>query len=118
MTRRVERVNSVIQQELSEVLQRQAKDPRLGCFVTVNEVSTSPDLSYARVLVSCIDIEADKNKILRGLTAASGFFRNELSRRLSLRRIPELDFQWDDSIERADRILKLLDEVRTDGESQ
>ncbi|MBI2831818.1 MAG: 30S ribosome-binding factor RbfA [Chloroflexi bacterium] len=118
MTRRIERVNSVIRKELSELLQRHVKDPRLGCLVSVTDVSTSPDLSYAKVLVSCIGSEIDKKEIVKALTSASGFLRNELGKRLSLRRVPELDFEWDSSIERGDRILKLLDEVKAEEDSK
>ena len=114
MTHRIERVNSLIRQELSELLQRQVKDPRLGSFVAVTEVSTSPDLRYARVFVSHIGSEEEKQETLRGLSAASGFFRNELARRLRMRRIPELNFEWDDSIERGSRLLDLIDKVSTD----
>ncbi len=111
MTRRMEQVNNLIRQEISELFQRQVKDPRLGNFVAVTEVSTSPDLKYARIFVSRIGSEAEKKEIMSALTAASGFFRKELARRLRLRRIPELSFQWDDSIERGGYLLELIDEV-------
>ncbi len=113
MIRRVERVNSLIRQEISELLRCQVKDPRLGTFVVVTGVSTSPDLKYARIFISHIGTEEERQETLSVLTAASGFFRNELSRHLRLRRIPELSFQWDDSIERGDRLLHLIDEVST-----
>ena len=118
MTRRIERVNSVIRQELGELLQRQVKDPRLGSFISVTDISTSPDLSYAKIFVSCIGGEVDKKEIMKALTSASGFLRNELAKRLSLRRVPELDFEWDSSIEHGDRILRLLNEVSAEGDSK
>ncbi len=111
MTRRIERVNHLIRQEISQLLQRQVKDPRLDSFVTITEVSTSPDLRSAKVFVSCIGSEEKKEETLRVLTAASGFFRGELAKRLRLRHVPELDFQWDDSIERGAHILELIDRV-------
>ncbi len=111
MAHRVERVNSLIRQEISELLQRQVKDPRLGNFITVTEVSTSADLKYAKVFVSCIGSEEEKQETLRVLTSASGFFRRELARCLKLRSVPELSFQWDDSIERGDHLLQLIDEI-------
>jgi len=111
MTRRMEQVNNLIRQEISELLQRQVKDPRLGNFVAVTEVSTSPDMKYARIFVSRIGSEAEKKEIMSALTAASGFFRKELARRLRLRRIPELSFHWDDSIERGVHLLELIDQV-------
>jgi len=111
MAHRIERVGNLIRHEITELLQRQVKDPRLGNFVTVTEVSISPDLRYAKVFVSCIGSEEVKRDTLSGLAAASGFLRNQLSKRLRLRRIPELSFHWDDSIERGAHLLQLIDEV-------
>lgn len=108
---RIERVNSVIRQEISELLQRQVKDPRLGGFIAVTEVTTSPDLKHAKIYVSQLGGEVDRRKVLSGLASASGFFRSELSKRLKMRHVPELHFQWDDSIERGDRLSQLIDQV-------
>ena len=117
MTHRIEQVNKLIRREISELLQREVKDPRLGTFVAVTEVSTSPDLKYAKVFVSHISNEVEKQEILSVLTAASGFFRNELAQRLRLRRIPELSFRWDNSIKQGDHILNLIDQVSRDNTS-
>ena len=114
MAHRIERVNNLIRREISELLQRQVKDPRLGNFITVTGVSVSTDLKYAKIFVSCISSEEEKQEMLHALVAASGFFRNELARHLRLRRIPELSFQWDDSIERGAHLLDLIDQVSTD----
>ena len=111
MTHRIERVNNLIRQEVCELLQRQVKDPRLGDFVVVTGVFTSSDLKHAKIFVSQIGSKQEKQETLSALEAASGFFRNELSRRLKLRRIPELSFQWDDSIERGTHLLELIDKV-------
>ena len=111
MPHRIERVNNLIRQEICELLQRQVKDPRLGNFVTITEVSTSADLRHARIFVSCIGNEAEKKEILSILAGASGFFRKELAKRIRLRCIPELSFRWDDSIERGAHLQKLIDEV-------
>ncbi len=118
MGHRIERVNSLIRQEISELLQRQVKDPRLGNFVAVTDVSTSPDLRHAKVFVSRIGSEEEKQETLSVLAAASGFFRNELAKRLRLRHIPELNFQWDDSIEQGDYLLQLIDEVSSDSSAE
>ena len=111
MAHHIKRVNSLIRQEISELLQRQVKDPRLGSFVIVTEVSTSPDLRHAKIFVSRIGSREEKQETLSVLAAASGFFRNELAKRLRLRHIPELSFQWDDSIERGGYLLQLIDEI-------
>ena len=109
MAHRIERVNNLIRREISELLQRDVKDPRLSSFVAVTEVSASADMKYAKVFVSSMGTPEEKEEILLALTGASGFLRNELARRLRLRRIPELDFKWDDSIERGTRLLDLID---------
>jgi len=111
MAHRIQRVNNLLRHEISELLQRQVKDPRLGTFIIVTEVSTSPDLKYAKIFVSCIASEEEKQETLSVLAAASGFFRRELAKRLDLPRIPELNFQWDDSIERGNHLLQLIDKV-------
>jgi len=118
MGHRIERVNSLIRQEISELLQRQVKDPRLGNLVAVTNVSTSPDLRHAKIFISRIGSEKEKQETLSVLAAASGFFRNELAKRLRLRHIPELNFQWDDSIERGDYLLQLIDEVSSDSSAE
>ncbi len=111
MAHRIERVNSLIRQEISQLLQRQIKDPRLGNFITVTEVATSADLKYAKVFISCIGGEEEKQEALSALASASGFFRRELAKHLKLRYTPVLSFQWDDSIERGDYLLQRIDEV-------
>ena len=114
MSHRIEQVNKLLRRALSDLLQRQIKDPRLDTFVTVTEVSTSTDLRHAKVFVSHLGSEAEKQEILRVLGAASGFLRKELAQHLKMRRIPELSFYWDDSLERGDLILKLIDQVTKD----
>jgi ribosome-binding factor A len=114
MAHRIERVNHLIRQEISQLLQRQVKDPRLSRFVAVTEVATSADLRYAKVFVSCIGSQGEREETLKGLLAASGFFRNKLAKSLRMRRVPELSFHWDDSIERGTHLLQLIDEVSSD----
>ena len=111
MSHRIQRVNNLLRHEISELLQRQVKDPRLGTFIIISEVSTSSDLKYAKISISHIASEEEKREILSALANASGFFRRELAKRLDLPRIPELSFQWDDSIAQGDRILQLIDQV-------
>ena len=111
MAHRIQRVSSLMRQEISGLLQRQVKDPRLGNFITVTEVVTSSDLKYAKVFVSGISDKVEKQEVLSVLASASGFFRRELARHLKLRYTPELSFQWDDSIERGDHLLQLIDEL-------
>lgn len=111
MAHRIERVSSLMRHEISGLLQRRVKDPRLSKFIAVTEVSTSADLRYAKVFVSCMGSEEEKQEMMSGLEAAANFLRNQLAKRLRLRRIPELSFHWDDSIERGTHLLQLIDEV-------
>ena len=117
MQRRKLRVSGLLRAEISELLQRQVKDPRLGVFVTVTEVVSSSDLRHAKVFVSILGSEQEKKGALRALTAASGFLRKELSERLALRRIPELIFVEDVSIEQGAHILELIKQVATEEEA-
>ncbi|HUU08063.1 MAG TPA: 30S ribosome-binding factor RbfA [Dehalococcoidales bacterium] len=111
MSHRIQRVNNLIRHEISEMLQRQVKDPRLSTFITVTDVATSPDFKYAKISVSYLASAEEKQETLGVLAAASGFFRRELGKRLDLPHIPELTFQWDDSIERGAHLLQLIDQV-------
>ncbi|MFC1987879.1 30S ribosome-binding factor RbfA [Chloroflexota bacterium] len=111
MPHRIERVNSLIRQEISDLLQRHVKDPRLGNFIAVTNVFTSADMKYAKVFVSHIGSEEEKKETLNALASASGFLRRELGGRMKLRYTPELSFQWDDSIERGDHLLQLIDQL-------
>lgn len=114
MTRRIQRLNTLFRNEVSELLQRQVKDPRLGSFIAVTEVSISPDMRHAKIFVSHIGSEEQKQDTMSALTSASGFFRWELSQRLKIRYVPEISFHWDDSIERGARLLQLIDQVATE----
>jgi len=110
-THRIERVNQLIRQELSLLLLRETKDPRLSSYISINSVTTSPDLRYARVMVSCVCEESRKKEIMEALAHSSGFFRSLLAKNLRMRRVPELTFVWDTSIERGSRIIELIDKV-------
>ena len=111
MAHHIERVNSVIRQEISELLLREVKDPRLGTFITVTAVDTSPDMRHAKVYVSRIGSVDDRRETMGVLASAAGYLRRELGSRVRLRRVPQLTFQWDDSIERGDHVLRLIDHV-------
>lgn len=110
-TRRRERVGELIREELSDLIRREVKDPRLSGLISVTEVITSPDLRHARVFVSIMGTEEEKQQVEKGLAAAKGFLRRGLGERLTLRYTPELIFQRDESIERGSRLLQLIEEV-------
>ena len=113
MSRRTERLNKVIKQEISDLLEREIDDPRLNNLISVTEVSISPDFKNAKVFVSVLGNEKDKTDMLTGFNAASGFLRRKLSSRLRLKRAPHVSFHCDDSIERGARVSNLFEQVNS-----
>jgi ribosome-binding factor A len=111
MSRRTERLNHLLRQEITDLLQREAKDPRLSVMVSVTRVSVSADMHFAKVFVSVLGTEEEKKGLLAGLHAASGFLRRELASRLSLRYTPDLSFAYDDTMEQAGKVIQLIDQV-------
>ena len=98
--------------EMSEIIEREIQDPRIG-LVTVTRVKVSPDLSHAHIFVTVLGDADQRKKTLQGLRSAAGFARRSLSKRLHhLRRIPELGFEYDESIEEGIRIEELLDQIK------
>jgi ribosome-binding factor A len=113
---RIERVNTLIRREISEIIQHHLRDPRLGEFVAVTAVETTADLKFAKVFVSSIGGQQEEARTLGVLNAAAGYLRSELAKNVRLRHTPELSFHWDNSIEHGDRILRLLDQVSAEHE--
>lgn len=111
MTRRIEQINNLVRREISELLRHRVKDPRLSSFTAVTSVVISPDLRHAKIFVSHMGSPEEKQETLDALGAASGFLRSQLARNLQLRRVPELSFHWDDSMERGSHLLALIDQV-------
>ena len=111
MPHRIERINHLIREEISELLQRHVKDPRLGSFVAVTDVVTSPDLKTARIYISHFGTEEEKAATMKAITAATGFFRKELAKNLTMRRVPEISFHWDDSIEHGAHMEEIIERV-------
>ena len=116
---RAERVADQIRMEVADILMRKIKDPRVRS-VTVTDVELTNDLRIARVFVTALGSDAETKDVFTGLSKASGFVRNELGRRLTLRYLPEVVFVKDVSGPRGDRILQLLDELqdKTDTQSE
>jgi ribosome-binding factor A len=108
---RLERVNQLIREEISHLIQRELKDPRLG-FVTVTEVDVAKDLRTAKVYVSVLGSETQWKESLQALESARGFIRNWLTPRLRLRAIPHLTFHADRSMAHAAHIQTVLEELR------
>jgi ribosome-binding factor A len=110
--RRVGRIEEQLRMELSEIIEREIEDPRIG-LATVTAVKVSPDLRNARVYISVLGDEQQRKKTMQGLNSAASFARRALSQRLAhLRRIPELTFAYDESVETGNRIEELLDQIK------
>ena len=108
---RINRITSDIKITLSELL-REIKDPRVSKLLSIVKVDVSGDLSYATVYVSAIEgYEATVNSV-KALKGASGFLRRELGAKLMLRKVPELRFVADDSIEQSANISKIIDSFK------
>ena len=99
MSERTKRVDELLRQEIGAIIARELADPRIG-FVTITDVETTPDLRHAKVWVSVIGSEAERDAALSALAHAMPFVRHELGGRLRLRRIPELHLRADDTLER------------------
>ena len=115
---RVERVNVLLRQKLSEIIAQEMKDPRLTPMVTIVRVGVSRDLRHARVFTSVLGTPEEGRDAVDALNAASGFLRRELTARLSLRSIPFLSFVSDDSIEKGTYLLQRIEEVRSEDARQ
>jgi ribosome-binding factor A len=106
---RMRRVNEAVREVLSARIAEGLKDPRIG-FVTVTSVETSTDLRHARVYVSVLGDEAERDATLAGLRSAHGVLQRSIADELRLKRTPTLDFMFDPSIERGMRISQLIEE--------
>lgn len=104
------RVGDSIRQELSELIARQVKDPGIG-FLTITHVKVSPDLQLARVYYTTLGDEKSRAQTSRALDRATPFLRRQIAQRLRLRRAPELTFFFDESIERGDRIERIIQDL-------
>lgn len=107
---RPEKLGDLVQRELSDLLRRELRDPRVG-MVTITGVDVSPDLSHAKIFFTLLD-QSHLQQASEGLRRAAGFLRSQLARRLKLYTTPELRFVYDESVERGDRLSRLIDSTR------
>ena len=116
MHSRHERLGDQVRAELCALLQRSIRDPAVR-LVTVTHVRMSRDLQHARVYYTALGDTATQRETARGLRRAGPFLRSQLGRRIRVRRVPELTFVYDESIERESRIAQVLEEMRVDAPS-
>lgn len=112
MSERTRRIDHLLQEEISAIVQREVHDPRVG-FVTITSVETAPDLSHALVFVSIIGDESQRKATMAALGRAMPFVRHNLGV-LRLRRIPALHLREDDSAQRGTRVMQLLEQVEAE----
>ena len=111
MTRRMDRVNVLLRQEISRVLASELKDPRLSSLISVTRVDSSSGLRHARVFVSVLGDQSAKDTSLTALRSAAGFIHRSLRQHLTLKATPTLEFHLDESIEKGAEILDIIDEL-------
>lgn len=111
--KRSKRVQELLLEEISKLIQFELKDPRIG-FVTVTDVELSDNLKHARVFVSILGDAGQKQDSLDGLIHARGFIRSWLGKHLYLKTVPELEFRLDDTAERAQKIARIIDELHSE----
>ena len=113
MSRRLERVNGLLRQEISAIVSSDLSDPRLGSLVSVTEVDCSPDLGSAKVYVSVLGGQEEKSASLEALNSAAGFVHRNLRGRVRLRTVPSVEFRLDESIEAGFAILEKIRQTVT-----
>ena len=115
---RPDRVGDQIRQELSEILSRgEVHDPGIG-FITLTRVQVTADLQLARVFYTSLGDEKARKETARALDRATGFFRRQIGARINLRRVPELEFRFDESIANQDRIEQILHDIHAEDEAR
>ncbi|MBT2642571.1 30S ribosome-binding factor RbfA [Bacillus sp. ISL-41] len=113
MGHRVNRVGEQMKKEIGDIISRKIKDPRVG-FVTVTDVEVTGDLQQAKVYISVLGDEQQREDTLKGLAKAKGFIRTEIGQRIRLRKTPELIFEFDETMAYGNRINSLIHELHRD----
>lgn len=107
---RAERVGEQMKKEIMDIVNNKVKDPRVG-FITITDVDLTNDLSQAKVYLTVLGSEKEVNDTFKALDKAKGFIKSELGSRMSLRIVPELFFEYDESIEYGNKIEKMIQDL-------
>jgi len=110
MSIKLERLGSTFVEEISKILKEEVKDPDID-FVTITSCTISSDLSYAKVYFTCLN-DDKRDDVIKTINKASGFIRKELCNRVEIRKMPELSFVYDNSIEYGNKIEHILEEIK------
>ncbi len=112
MTLKADKISGIIQKEVSEIIQFSLKDPKVG-FITITDVRVTNDLSIAKIYVSFLGQDARKEAGMKALERSKGFIRSELAKRMSIRKVPSLVFLADDSLEKGNKIEKIIADIHS-----
>ena len=112
MSRRTDRINEQLREEISTLLVRQIKDPRLNAVVRITRAEASSDLRSARVYISVLGNGKAKQEALEGIQSAAAFLRRELRDRKNMKHTPFLSYPLDGSIEEADQLFRLMNQIK------
>ena len=111
MSTRQEKLEALLKQEISEILRKEFGNPRLG-FITITDAEVSPDISHAKIFISILGSNEQKTESLKILKHAQSYVRQLLSKRMSLRTVPSIDFRLDTSVDHGMKITELLEQVK------
>lgn len=111
MVNRADKVRKALIREISSLLQKGLKDPRISGIVSVTDIDLSSDCRHAKIFVSVYGNEKEQTETMAGLESSTGFVRSEISKRIKMRFTPEIQFQIDDSLERGVRVTKILEQI-------
>lgn len=115
---RIDRINSLLKEVIFEVIQKEVRNPHINTFVTVTKVETSADLHHAKVYISLVTAEEEKEKVLQALQSASGFIAVNASHKVQLRYFPELIFKLDTGLDDHMKIEKILYQIEVERRSR
>ncbi|ELP8672288.1 30S ribosome-binding factor RbfA [Staphylococcus pseudintermedius] len=114
MNMRAERVGEQMKKELMDIINNKLKDPRVG-FLTITDVQPTNDLSLAKVYLTVLGSDKERENTFKGLEKAKGFIKSEIGQRMRLRIVPDLQFEYDESIEYGNRIERLIQDLNHNG---
>ena len=115
--KRSQRIQELLLEEISKLLQSGLKDPRIG-FTTLTRVEVSENLKHAKIFISVMGSEKEKTETLEALKSAKGFIRNSLGKNLYLRYLPELEFKKDENAEHVEKITRIINDLHSEPDSE
>ena len=118
MPRRIDRINELLRQEISQLLARQIKDPRVNGVISITQVKTTNDLRNARVSISVMGDPTAKQNALEGIQSAATYLRRELRDRLAMKYVPFLNFAVDNTLDEADHLNQIMNQIQAGGEAE